>query len=200
MGFPGEELVSKALESFSNGVMKKMDESEARRDREFSYKLKELEFYKGNYDKEIKSVFDRWFDLLQNTLLAGKESLSPEQKKPYQTKMKNSLQADKVIKLYIDTIKYGGTETGKALALFSQVCYVNSKENNLPIAFVYAICVLLSTLKQEILGQEIAPDTILKILLTDYDQKYDTIKDGRDYVEEVRKNLFPEDNNNGAVV
>lgn len=44
MGFPGEEIVSTAIEKFSEGVIQKMEESEARRDREFSYKLKELEF------------------------------------------------------------------------------------------------------------------------------------------------------------
>lgn len=61
MGFPGEELVGAALEKFGDGVIQKMTEAEAKRDREFSYKLKELEFYKSNYDKEIKSIFDSWF-------------------------------------------------------------------------------------------------------------------------------------------
>ena len=41
MGFPGEELVGAALEKFGDGVIQKMTEAEAKRDREFSYKLKE---------------------------------------------------------------------------------------------------------------------------------------------------------------
>ena len=35
MGFPGEEIVSTAIGKFSDGVMRKMDEGEARRNREF---------------------------------------------------------------------------------------------------------------------------------------------------------------------
>lgn len=49
MGFPGEEIVSAAIDKFGDGIIQKMDEAEARRNREFSYRLKELEFYKGNY-------------------------------------------------------------------------------------------------------------------------------------------------------
>ena len=61
MGFPGEEIVTKAVETFSSSLMKKMDAAEARRSREFSLKLKELEFYKSNYDKEL-----RQYRIMQN--------------------------------------------------------------------------------------------------------------------------------------
>lgn len=57
MGFPGEEIVTKAVESLSSSLIRKMDAAEARRERDFSLKLKELEFYKSNYDKELKKIF-----------------------------------------------------------------------------------------------------------------------------------------------
>ena len=103
MGFPGEEIVSTAIGKFSDGVMRKMDEGEARRNREFSYKLKELEFYKGNYDKEIKSIFFSWFNLLQNSLLASGKHLTVEQKKKYQKLRDDTLKPDNALKLKINT-------------------------------------------------------------------------------------------------
>lgn len=194
MEFPGETIVSTTIEKISDGILKKMDESEARRDREFSYKLKELEFYKGNYDKEIKGIFDSWFNLLQNSLLADNKHLTAEQKKKYQKMLEEALKPDNALKLKINTMKYGGTETGKALALFSQVSFAIGNGEDCPkFATVYVICVLLSTLKREILGQDIAPMTILKVLLNDYLEKSDLINDSRCYVEEKQVELFSEE-------
>ena len=96
MGFPGEEIVSTAIEKFSEGVIQKMEESEARRDREFSYKLKELEFYKSNYDKEIKSIFDAWFNLLQNSLLSENRNLTEDQRKKYQDRKSTRLNSSHI--------------------------------------------------------------------------------------------------------
>ena len=192
MGFPGEEIVTTAIEKFSDGVMRKMDEGEARRNREFSYKLKELEFYKGNYDKEIKSIFDSWFNLLQNSLLASGKHLTVEQKKKYQKLRDDALKPDNALKLKINTMKYGGTETGKALALFSQISFALNTDEEVPkFASVYVTCVLLSTLKREILGQNITPLTIVQVLITDYFEQSDVINESRCYVEEKWAELFP---------
>lgn len=189
MGFPGEELVSTALDKFIDSAIHKMDQAEARRDREFSYKLKELEFYKSNYDKEIKGIFDSWFDLLQNSLLAGRKDLTEAQRQKYSKALSDVLKPDTALKLKIKTMKYGGTESGKALALFSQISY--SDEDDRPkFAPVYVICLLLSTLKREILGQEIAPLTILQVLLNDYFDKADIINDARSYVENMYTVMF----------
>ena len=180
MGFPGEEIVTTAIEKFSDGVIRKMDEGEARRNREFSYKLKELEFYKGNYDKEIKSIFDSWFNLLQNSLLASGKHLTVEQKKKYQKLRDDALKPDNALKLKINTMKYGGTETGKALALFSQISFALNTDEEVPkFASVYVTCVLLSTLKREILGQNITPLTIVQVLITDYFEQSDVINESR---------------------
>lgn len=48
MGFPGEEIVSTAVEKLSDTLIQKMDHAEEKRNREFTYQLRELEFYKGN--------------------------------------------------------------------------------------------------------------------------------------------------------
>ncbi|MBD5152066.1 MAG: hypothetical protein HDT16_06160 [Oscillibacter sp.] len=187
-----QEAVTTALGLFSDGAIKKMEESEAKRDREFSYKLKELEFYKGNYDKEIKNIFDGWFNLLQNSLLANSKHLVPDQKKKYQKALDDALRPDNAMKLKINTMKYGGTETGKALALFSQVTYgANDSEEFPQFAIVYVTCVLLSTLKREILGQDITPLTIVKVLISDFWEKSDLINESRCYVEEKMAELFP---------
>lgn len=184
--------ITAALEVFSKGAIQKMEESEARREREFSYKLKELEFYKGNYDKEIKSIFDSWFNLLQNSLLASGKHLTVEQKKKYQKLRDDALKPDNALKLKINTMKYGGTETGKALALFSQISFALNADEKVPkFASVYVTCVLLSTLKREILGQNITPLTIVQVLITDYFEQSDIINESRCYVEEKWADLFP---------
>lgn len=194
MEFPGEAIVSTAIEKFSDGILKKMDESEAKRDREFSYKLKELEFYKGNYDKEIRNIFDSWFNILQNSLLADGKFLTAEQKKKYQRMRDDAFTPEKVFKLKINTMKYGGTETGKVLALFSQISFSIGNDDDCPkFAMVYVICMLLSTLKREILGQDIAPLTILMVLLSDYIEKSAVINESRCYVEEKWTDLFPDE-------
>lgn len=192
MGFPGEEMVATAIEKLSDGIIAKMNESEARREREFAYKLKELEFYKANYDKEIKSIFDGWFDLLQNSLLANNKNLTPEQQKKYKKALDEALKPDTALKLKIRTMKYGGTETGKALALFSQISFDKDAEYS-KYDVTYVICVLLSTLKQEILGQEIAPLTIIKVLINDYFENADLINESRCRIEEKQAELFPEE-------
>ena len=161
--------VTAALEAFTKGAIQKMEESEARRDRDFSYKLKELEFYKSNYDKEIKSLFDDWFNFLQNALLSTNKYLSLEEQKKYKKAVAEASKPETVVKRTIKTMKYGGTETGKTLALVNQITIISEADDECPFfAKQYAVCMLLSTLKKEILGQEITPITMMQILTNDY--------------------------------
>ncbi|MBR1811012.1 MAG: hypothetical protein IJ766_05095 [Clostridia bacterium] len=184
MGFPGEEFISSAIEKFADGVIHKMDQAEERRNREFAYKLKELEFYKGNYEKEIKGIFDKWFNFLQDTLIANNKNAHEDVKKKYQKRIDSFLQVENAMKLKIDTMKYGGTETGKVLAVFSQLSFDSDKYIDTDkFVIVYVVCLLLSTLKKEILGQEINPMTMLQVLLNDFETNYDIIKNSKDYVE-----------------
>lgn len=193
MGFPGEEIISTAIDKFCEGVIQRMNEAEEKRNREFAYKLKELEFYKGNYDKQIKKIFDGWFSFLQNVLIAGNKNVEDSVKKHYQREVDKFMKPENAISLKIETMKYCGTQTGRVLALFNQISYDLSKDVEVPkFASVYVTCLLLSTMKQEILGQEIEPMTIIKVLLNDYEENADVIYDGYTYVEERRKELFME--------
>ncbi len=186
--------ITAALEAFSQGAIQKLEESEARRDREFSYRLKELEFYKSNYDKEIKGLFDDWFNFLQNALLSTNKYLSLDEQKKYKKAVAEASKPDNVVKRAIKTMKYGGTETGKALALVNQVTIISETDEACPsFAKQYAVCMLLSTLKKEILGQEITPITIMQILTNDYLEYAEVINQGRCYVEEKMAELFPDE-------
>ncbi len=181
-------IINTIFEGISSGISKVLDKSESKKDREASYKLKEFEFYKNNYDAQIKSIYDRWYELLYSSLNAGKSNVASENQNTNSTKIKNEFQ-----QLQKDTVKYGGTETGKALAVFNQVGYRVNKGDTTKFAYAYAICFLLSTIKREALGQELSSDTFLKILLNDYDESSLAIKEGRDYVIKVWKELFPKE-------
>ena len=80
MGFPGEEIVSKAVEKIADGVIQKMEEAEARREREFTFRLKELEYYKSNYDKELKDIFNFWFEVVRITHIKDNKNLTSQEK------------------------------------------------------------------------------------------------------------------------
>lgn len=190
MGFPGEEIVSAAVEKISDALIQKMDHAEEKRNREFTYQLRELEFYKGNYDKEIKKIFDGWFDFLQNSLISSNANVEESVRRQFQRKVDEFAKPEKAIALKVQTMKYCGTDTGKTLALFSQITYDANKENDVPrFAVVYVTCLLLSVMKREILGQVIAPLTILKILLNDYEENADIINEAVIYVEERKEEL-----------
>lgn len=196
MGFPGEEIVSTAVEKLSDALIQKMDHAEEKRNREFTYQLRELEFYKGNYDKEIRKVFDGWFDFLQNTLLVANKNVDDAAKKHYQRELEKFTKPEHAVALKIQTMKYCGTETGKALALFSQISYDCGKDDTIPkFATVYVTCFLLSVMKKEVLGQDIAPLTILKVLLNDYEENAYVVNEGQAYVERRKSELFPNNTN-----
>lgn len=64
MEFPGENIAATVAEKVSDIVIAKMNINEEKRNREFTYQLKELEFYKSGYDKELRALFDYWTDLV----------------------------------------------------------------------------------------------------------------------------------------
>lgn len=67
MEIPGEGLISTAIEQVVAGVQIKVSQIEESRNREFLYQMKELEFYKSNYEKDLKGIFDYWFDVVRIT-------------------------------------------------------------------------------------------------------------------------------------
>lgn len=114
-----------------------------------------------------------------------------EIERQYQREVDRFSKPEKGISLKIQTIKYCGTETGKILALFSQISYDTNKRGNIPkFAMVYVTCLLLSVMKREVLGQIIDPRTILKVLLVDYEEMADTVNEAAAYVEERRSELY----------
>lgn len=184
MDISSEEIVAAALEKFGEGVIHKMNEAEERRNREFSYQLKELEFYKNNYNKEMKSIFDDWFNYLQYLLIDFSKKTDEQTKAKYQRKINDFTKPENTIKLYINTVKYCGTETSKALALYSRITQDSITEKP-EFAVVYVVCLLLATMKKEVLGQELDPMDLLQVFLTDYDENTDIIKQGQAYIEEL---------------
>ena len=191
MKFLGEELFKTVAEQITNAAIEKMELAEERRNREFTYQLKEFEFYKTHYEKDIKGIFDEWFDFLNSSLIVSNKNISAEMKKAYQRKIDAFTKPEKIIPLKIKTMKYCGTETGKALALFSQISFDLNKDTTIPsFVSVFAICELLATMKEEVLGQKLTPETMLKVLLIDYEENADVINEAIAYATERKKELF----------
>ena len=187
MNFPGEELITTAVEKIGDGLLHKMDEAEERRTREFSYKLKELEFYKSNYDKEIRSIFDKWFGYLQNLMIATNNSVDIHTKQNYQKKIDEFMKLENMIKLLSDTIKYCGSETSKALAVFMKTA--RSTEKNKQYTIIYSVFYLLATMKTEVLGQELDADILMQVYITDYDNHKSEAEDAKKKIKDLVKNL-----------
>lgn len=191
MGFPGEELVAAAVDTLSEGLIKKMDAAEAKRDREFSFRLKELEFYKSNYDKELKDIFDFWFDAVRVTHIKDNKNLTAQEKEKYEKKYKETLSVDKVARYKMNTLKYGGTETGRVFALESKLHQKKYKDQPDSTA-LYMWCAILSVLKKEILGQDLDPLDIIQVLVNDYDDNEKQILNARKYIEKVYSKTYGE--------
>ena len=187
MNFPGEELITTAVEKIGEGLLHKMDEAEERRNREFSYKLKELEFYKSNYDKEIRSIFDKWFGYMQNLMISTNKSVDNNTKQSYQKKLDDFMKPENTIKLLSDTIKYCGSETSKALAVFMKIS--RSDTDNKTYNIVYSVFNLLATMKTEVLGQKLEPDVLLQVYITDLDTHKSDMEEARKTISKYLKNL-----------
>ena len=191
MSFPGEELVATTIETLSAGLIQKMDEAEEKRNREFSLKIKELEFYKSNYDKELRDIFDFWFELVRVTHIKDNVNLSTQEKEKYEKKYREMLGVDKLSRYKMNTIKYGGAETGRVFAIESKLR--QSKYDSQPkTVALYMWCSILSVLKRDILGQDIAPTDIIQVLVNDYDSNEKGILKAKKYVAKVYKDTYKE--------
>lgn len=74
----------------------------------------------------------------------------------------------------------------------SHACRVTFDQIIVPtFATANATCFLLSVMKKDVLGQEIAPLTILKVLINDYEENAHVINEGQAYVEGRKSELFP---------
>lgn len=183
MEYPREE-VAIAVEKISDGIIEKMEEAEARREREFTYKLKELEYYKSNYDKELKDIFNFWFDVVRITHIKDNKNLTSQEKDKYQKKYNEMMKVEKIAKYKMNTLKYGGKETGRVFALESKLH--QEKYSDKPFATaLFMWCAILAVLKKEILGQDIDPLDIIQVLVNDFDDHETEIREAKEYVKKV---------------
>ena len=181
MRFPGEKLVSTAIETLSTGLIKKMDEAESRRDRDFSLRIKELEYYKSSYDKELRDLFDYWFEVVRVIHIKDNKHLTEQERQKYQKRYNELVNVDKIARYKMNTMKYGGRETGRVFALQNKLQQEQYRDK--PYACVFYIwCVILSVLKRDILGQDIDPLDIIQVLVNDYDDHTDEIIEAKNYI------------------
>ena len=186
-----EKIISTAVESFSDNVIKKMEEAEARREREFLYRMKELEYYKSNYEKELKSIFDFWFELVRIVHIKDNKNLTQNERDRYKKRYDEMMKVDKIAKFKMDTLKYGGKETGRIFAFQNKL--LQDKYNDQPFATaLYIWCAILSVLKKEILGQEIFPSDIIQLFVNDYDDHEKEIKEAIEYLKKVYQQTYGE--------
>lgn len=192
MEVPGESVVNTIVEKVSDGIIAKMNINEERRNREFTYQLKELEFYKSGYDKELRSLFDYWTELVWLAQFKDNGCLSQSEKEKYNKRYNELIHIDKIAKNKINTIKYGGKETGRVLALQSKLQQEKYKDQPM-LVIVYMWCSVIAVLKKEILGQFISTTDIMQILITNLDDNMEEIKKAKEYIKNVYKETYKEE-------
>lgn len=127
-------------------------------------------------------------------MIVTNKNVEESVKRHYQREIDKFTKPENAISLKIQTMKYCGTETGKILALFSQISYDQIRNEDVPkFAMVYVTCLLLSVMKKEVLGQLIDPLTILKVLLNDCEENAGIVNEAVVYVEERRQRLRLDD-------
>ena len=189
--FPFENTINLAIEKIADGVITKMNHVEERRNREFTYQLKELEFYKSNYEKDLKDIFDFWFDVVRIVHVKDNPHLSAPEQKKYNDKYKELIQIDKISRYKMKTIKYGGTETGRVLAIENKL-HQKKYEDTPKYVPLFMWCSILSVLKRDILGQEISTDDIIQILVNDFDDNLPELEKAKKYVKRIYKDTYGE--------
>lgn len=192
MELPFESTVNTAIEKIADGVIAKININEERRSREFSYQLKELEFYKSNYEKDLKDIFDFWFDVVCITHIKDNPHLTEQERQKYYKRYGELIHVDKIARYKMNTIKYGGTETGRVLAIENKLH--QEKYNNKPTYIpLFMWCAVLSVLKKDILGQIISPDDIIQILVNDFDDHIEDLQEAKKYVRKIYRQCYGED-------
>lgn len=192
MRFFGESTVNTIIEKISDGVLAKVNINEEKRNREFTYQLKELEFYKSNYQKDLKDIFDYWFDLVRVTQIKDNKNLKEHEKQKYQKQYDDLISIPKISQYKMNTLKYGGTETGRVLAIMNALN--QKKYSNQPrTTSLYVWCVVLAVLKKDILGQILDPIDIIRVLVNDFDDNKKQVEEAELYVKKIYRETYGED-------
>jgi len=111
----GKAAITTAIEQISAGVQLKMSQNEEKRNRDFLYDMKELEFYKNSYDKDIRNILDYWFDLMRIMHIKDNENISIDVRKKLNKDYDRLISVETLSKYQMDTLKYGGKMTCKVL-------------------------------------------------------------------------------------
>lgn len=189
MEIPFEGTLNTAIEKIADGIITKINLNEEKRNREFTYKLKELEFYKSNYEKDLKDIFDYWFELVRITHIKDNKNLKEQERQNYQKKYKDLLSTNKISRYKMNSLKYGGTETGRVLAIQNILLQEEYSDQPKSVA-LYVWCVVLSVLKKDILGQDLDPVDIIRVLVNDYDKNKNEIEEAQKYVVDLYKKIY----------
>lgn len=191
MELPLENIASTIIDKVSDGVITKMNISEERRNREFTYQLKELEFYKSNYEKDLKDVFDFWFDLVQLTHIKDNKNITDHERQEFEKKYSKMMAPSNMATYKMKTIKYGGKETSRVLAIMSKI--MQPKYDDKPeMTALYIWCAILAVLKKDILGQELDPTDVIRILVNDFDDHEQDVEETKKYIKDIYKNTYGE--------
>lgn len=169
---PLEGMVTTAIEQISTGIQLKVSQIEEQKSRDFLHQMKELEFYKSNYEKDLKNIFDYWFEIIRLLHIKDNKSLTPEQRAKFQKECSKQMSVEILAKYQMNTLKYAGNETARALALARSSDDFAEEDSVIPL-FLWTN--ILSVLKRDILGQELNTLDILRVLLNDFDENQDKI-------------------------
>ena len=183
--------INTIIEKVSDGVIAKMNMNEEKRNREFTYQLKELEFYKSNYENDLKDIFDYWFELVRITHIKDNKNLTEQEKQKYQKKYNELMSIEKISRYKMNSLKYGGTETGRVLALQNLLLQEEYKDQPKTTA-LYLWCLILATLKKDVLGQSLDPVDIIRVLVNDYNKNIKLTEEAKRYVHKVYKEVYNE--------
>lgn len=189
MELPFESTVNTAIEKISDGVITKMNHAEEKRNREFTYQLKELEFYKSNYEKDLKDIFDYWFELVKVTHIKDNENLTEQERQRFNKKYSEMLSVSKIATYKMNTLKYGGTETGRVLAVENGM-HQQKYDDKPEMTALFIWCAVLAVLKKDILGQDLDPTDIIRVLVNDFDDHLDDVEKTKAYVKRVYRDIY----------
>ena len=188
---PFEGTINTAIEKIADGVITKMNHAEEQRNREFAYQLKELEFYKSNYEKDLKDIFDFWFELIRITQIKDNEQLTEHERERYNKKFNDLLSVEKISRYRMNTLKYGGTETSRVLALTNRLSQEKYK-NQPQYATLFIWCTVLAVLKKDVLGQSLDPVDIIRVIVNDYDDNIEGVEEAKKYIKEFYHKTYGE--------
>lgn len=184
-----ESVINTAIEKIGDGIITKININEEKRNREFTYRLKELEYYKSNYEKDLKEIFNYWFDLVRTAQIKDNEKLTEQSRIKHQKHYAELTSLDKISLYKMNTLKYGGTETGRVLALTNRLLQPKYSDQPKMTALVMW-CSVLAVLKKDILGQDLDPLDIIRTLVNDYDDHIEEMDAAQQYIKNVYEKTY----------